>query len=178
MKVKKFMVPLSKVVCAPEDSTLRDVSKLMLSSHVGSIVIYKKDEKGAVAIGLITKSDLVAAMISEKDLDQTLIGDIVHHKLIICYEGDDRGDVAKYMVNNKIHHVLVRNDDRRIVGITSCLDLAKEVVEESEDTFPYLRSLFGISKKEEKEFDAKLDNVVNKIDSLLPHTEYAMYMVY
>eukprot|EP01080_Neovahlkampfia_damariscottae_P004501 gene4501-7881_t len=178
MKVGKFMVPLSKLVHATVDSTVREVSKLVLESHVGSVVIYKKDSKGPVAIGVLTKSDIVNAMVEGKDLDKTTVGEIVKHHLIVCYEGDSREDVAKYMVHNKIHHVLVRNEEHLIVGITSCLDLAKELVEDSKDEFPYLRTLFGISKKEEKEFDKKLDSVVSTLDKLVPHSEYAMYMVY
>lgn len=169
------MTPLSKLVYMPSDASLDEVSKKLLSSQVSSCVIVKNDGDKKMlptAVGLITKTDLLAAYSSGKEgVGKDQIGSYAQKKILMVNQNEERDKVAEFMVKNHFHHLIIGNDDKEIVGIISSLDLAQEFVEDSKSL---IRKLFGIPKQNQS-----LENFVDKtleiLDKLVPHQEYAVY---
>lgn len=158
MKVKYFCVPYNKLVTCDVDSTLEEVTRKLLSNNVGSVIVTRLNEsKQRIVSGIITKTDLLLASIQFKDIKKTAASEIMSSNVIICNEDDEREAVAKVMVNLSVHHVLVQNLNREIIGITSSLDLAKEMVVDAQDNFPYFRKLFGVSR-------SQIDNITYTIE--------------
>lgn len=175
MKVKDFMVPLSKMIYLDSDATVDEVSQKMLTNNISSVVIVKKETEKKVlptAIGLVTKTDLLVAYSSGKDAvgKEKIVG-FVQKKILMVNQNEDREKVAEFMVKNSFHHLIIGNDDKEIVGIISSLDLAREFVE---DSHSIIRRLFGIPKQRQN-LESFVDKTLEVLDKLVPHQEYAIY---
>ena len=142
MKVANFMIPLKDLVHLPEDSTVDEVSQMMLNSHIGSVIITKKTEDKTLALGLITKTDLVRIYTSGKEnAGKDKIGPFLKKKIVIVSKEEERVKVAEFMIKNGFHHILVGNESNQIVGMVSSLDVAREFVEDDKDT---VRSIYFV----------------------------------
>ena len=127
---------------------------IMVLHRVGCVVIVnmrKKEVEGSLekddgevkAIGMITKSDILMAYRDQVDIDapcQQIMGD---RRLVSCYPGDDRDQVARILEKNKTHHVIVVDEKHtHFVGIVSTWDVAAECAKDNR-AWPYLRSEDG-----------------------------------
>lgn len=167
------MVPYNKMVTCDANSTLEQVIRIILSKNVGSVVTTRLNENNQRIVGgIITKTDLLLASIELKDIKKTLASEIMSRNVIVCNENDEREEVAQVMVNLSVHHVLIQNDHKEVVGITSSLDLAREIVVDSQDSFPYFRRLFGISKSQIDSFtyvvEKKIETGIESLGTVFP----------
>lgn len=128
---------------------------LMLAHKVGAVVIVGNDEKKLVegslelcndipiAIGVITKSDILQAYRDRVDIDDPCHKIMGDRHLVSCAPGDDRDKVAGILEKNQTHHVIVADEKHsRFVGIVSSLDVAAECAKDNR-AWPYLRGEDG-----------------------------------
>lgn len=177
MKVKQFMVPIHRIVTVDENLTLEEVSKIMLDKHIGSVVITrisdKKEDHSPRALGIFTKTDVMRGYTTGgPDAGKKKVGSFAIPKLLICHENTSRGDVAKYMVEAGVHHMLVNDDKKKIIGLVTAFDLTREIFEDSKDKFPYFRKLFGYTEKDIANLEEK---VSSSLEYLLPQFDDAYY---
>lgn len=171
MKVGNFMIPLEKIITINENDTIANAAELILSGHIGSLLVVKKrGDDTPLACGLITKTDLLRFYMNHID-EKDSIGKHLKKKFCLVYEDEDRNKVAEEMVKNGFHHILVANKSREIVGLISSLDLAREFYEDSKDVW---RKLFGIPKGEVKD---KIEEFLWKLDRLLPDPDADTYLL-
>jgi CBS domain-containing protein len=166
MKVRKFMIPLENLIYVTEESTIKEATDMILKAKISSLLVIRRflenGQECSVAMGLITKSDLIRLWKAGGDIANELIGSHLNKKLIMVYDDEDRVRVAELMVKNGIHHIFVANKLGEIVGLVSSMDLAREWAEDSKDPW---RRLLGIRRTEIKE---KFEEYLQRLDHLLP----------
>jgi len=172
MKVKYFMIPYSKIVTCDISTNIEQVTSILLSKGVGSIIVTKKNVSNhLIATGIITKTDLLISFLQKKGSSATA-SEVMSTNVILCHEEDEREKAAQIMIDFNVHHILVQNDKKEIVGITSSLDLAREMVDDSQDSFPYFRKLFGISNIQIERFtyvlEKKIETGIESFEKVFP----------
>lgn len=120
MRVKDCMC--SNIIWAQEDSTVKEVAKLMNDYHVGSIPIC--DNKQNV-VGIVTDRDIILRSIAcDKDIKQTKVSDIMTTDVVRTSKDTDISWAANIMAQNQIRRIPVVENER-LVGMISIGDLAR-----------------------------------------------------
>ena len=74
-------------------------------------------------LGIFTATAIQRAILDGRPLDQLPVGDLANFKLIEVKPSDQLGDAMTTMLRNRVHRVVVVEEDRTIVGILEALDL-------------------------------------------------------
>ena len=129
----------------------------MTSKQVGgAVVILSTNEDGHPSLdrsemkskhqkphGIVTKTDILHAYRRQVDIKEGSKIILKNKPLVTCKPGDDRDRVASIIERNKMHHVIVMNEqEEHFIGIVSSLDIAKECARDNR-AWPYLRSEDG-----------------------------------
>ncbi len=100
-------------------STIKDTVNYMASKGVGLVPVMN-DEK---LIGVFSERDLVKRVISkDKDLNSTLVDDVMSTNLIIAKIDESNESVLAKMKEAKTRHILIINNEM-LVGVLSLRDL-------------------------------------------------------
>eukprot|EP01080_Neovahlkampfia_damariscottae_P007510 gene7510-11834_t len=161
MKVKTFMVEVPKIIFVSDKVTIQQAGKTLLEKHVGSLLVLDSKEEKRVIAGIVTKSDVIEGYLSFKGEDS--VQKIMSKKFVYCQEDYDAAKVSELMSTKRIHHVLVLNEKKHFVGLVSSMDLAREILEDKKDSFPYYRSLFGIPKRTTDAISKGVSDVVEDV---------------
>lgn len=117
-------IMVSKVVtCLPEDN-VRQIAEIMARKNVSSVVVAEKD----MPLGIITERDLVAKILLEGNLQENAgrtAREIMSKGLITIKPQDFSYRAFLLMVKHRIKHVVVVNEQGRLVGIVSMRDVIK-----------------------------------------------------
>ena len=178
MKAKELMTPVSKIFMVDEQMSLEEVSRLMLETHTSSILILKKSEKATSTttteqtdgklLGIITQTDIVKAYLNGGNAaGKTEISEFTSKGVVVGDEEFSDEQIAKLMVDNKMHHLLIHNAKKNIVGIVSCFDLAKEV-ETSKHSSHFFNKLFTTASHHHHEHHKHDKEQKNHYEELLP----------
>jgi CBS domain-containing protein len=141
MRVRDVMT--RRVVAVTPNTPFRDVAELMLHHEIGAIPVI--DDTGDL-IGLITEADLITKQ-AYGDRRRHLLGglpgvaeqeargmlrsrahtarEVMSAPVETALPGDPLRDVARRMIENRLRHLVVVDDDRRMVGIVSRRDLLR-----------------------------------------------------
>ncbi|MBF0217555.1 MAG: CBS domain-containing protein [Candidatus Omnitrophica bacterium] len=139
MTVKDIMT--RNVITVGPDTSLMDVSKLLLEKRISGIPVVNPDGK---LVGIITLSDMLKVLdriykwkeLEKQDSDLKVSGkfeqekekarvkDFMTTEILTLKEEDTLDHVRKKMFVNKVHTLPVVNNDR-IVGIVGKRDLVK-----------------------------------------------------
>ena len=143
-----------KVVTADLNTSIQDILDLMTSKQVGAVVILSTNEDGHPSLdrtemkskhqiphGIVTKTDILHAYRRQVDIQEGSETILKNKPLVTCKPGDDRDRVASILERNKMHHVIVVQEEH-FIGIVSSLDIAKECARDNR-AWPYLRSEDG-----------------------------------
>lgn len=113
------------------NDTLLDAAKRMATEEISALVVV--DDEGYLA-GIITRTDLVRAY---KDSEQDWAGRKVEaymvREVITTLPQDHLSHVADLLLDNKIHRVVVVQDEKgfkRPVGVVSSTDLVYHMAKE------------------------------------------------
>lgn len=124
MLVSEFMVPAEEVAtCVPSD-TIKTACDAMLQKKIGAVVILD-DTEFHKPVGIVTKTDLVAAYQKGLTLDSPIDG-IMTTNLDTVNENQSRDQAAHAFEDNKNHHAIVVNSNGKFMGIISAWDIAAE----------------------------------------------------
>jgi len=141
------MMPISEVEVAPSTSTIEDITRIVLEKNIGSVVLTIKN---AIS-GMVTKTDLLKAY--QNSLDKsTLVERIMTTKLIYINQNETRDRAADVMNENKIHHILVVDDDANVLGLVTSFDIVSEFSVDPSESLSSIRKLFDISKQKKENF--------------------------
>lgn len=147
MKVTDVMIPAKNFIFVHPEDTVQKVCGLIITKHVGSVLVY--DEQRKDYIGLVTKTDIVNATWTGKlkhDEGKSLVKDIMNVGLISVQSTDDVHLIIERMTNQKVHHVLVKDQEKAIIGMVTALDIAKALIKEKGEDKSSFFSLLGIHK--------------------------------
>jgi signal-transduction protein with cAMP-binding, CBS, and nucleotidyltransferase domain len=104
------------------DDTVQEVEAFM-SSHGLSWVPMR--EPGGAVVGVVSATDLLQFHVRKGDPGVIQAWQICTYKPIAVAPDTAVSEVARLMLHNKIHHVVVMETDR-IVGVVSSLDFVRQ----------------------------------------------------
>jgi CBS domain-containing protein len=112
------------VQTADTEDTVERVEELLRSHRLSSVPVV--DAKGVI-FGIISASDLLRFHSMRKNPKAVRAWEMCTYKPLEVGPATPVGEVARLMVENKIHHVIV-SEDRSIQGFVSSLDFVEQYV--------------------------------------------------
>jgi len=121
MLVKEVMS--ERVIRVAPESNLRDIAIAMRDADLGSIPVSEDDK----LIGMVTDRDIVIrGLTGTMEVHALTARDIMSPTIKYCYEDQRLEEVLSNMASEQIRRLPVISRDKRLVGIVSLSDLAKE----------------------------------------------------
>ena len=131
----------SHVFSIGRDATVMDAALVMNEHKIGALVV---TEAGKV-IGMFTERDILKRVVGQRrDPDQTKINDVMTTEVVCCPPTAETGELRTIMMNRRIRHVPVVDDDRTLMGLVSIGDLNAHRTSKDEETIHFLQEyLYG-----------------------------------
>jgi CBS domain-containing protein len=112
-----------RVIHVSPDTNLQDVAVFMRDGDLGSVPVSNDDQ----LIGMVTDRDIVVrGLAGSWEVKQLTVRDIMSPSIKYCYEDDDIDAVLDNMAELQVRRLPVVSRNKRLVGIVSLGDLAKE----------------------------------------------------
>ena len=119
MKVRDAMSRDVKVA-NPEES-IRNAARMMMEIDAGALPVGENDR----LIGVITDRDIAVRAVAEGKPPTTKVRDVMSAEVLYCFEDQSLDEVAKNMADVQVRRLPVVSRDKRLVGIISLGDLAR-----------------------------------------------------
>jgi CBS domain-containing protein len=107
---------------ARPDQTIREAAKTMGEIDAGALPV-GDDER---LLGMITDRDIAVRAVAQGQGPDTRVRDVMSSSIKYCFEDEDVDDVIGNMGGIKVRRLAVLSRDKRLVGIISLGDLAKD----------------------------------------------------
>jgi CBS domain-containing protein len=120
MKVKELMTRDVRVI-SPDD-TIERAAQLMGQIDAGVLPVGDNDR----LVGMITDRDIAIRGVAEGCSPDAKVRDIMSQEVCYCFDDADADDVLENMAEIQVRRMPVINHDKRLVGIVSITDIAKE----------------------------------------------------
>jgi len=120
MKTSQCMT--REVRLADPEMTLRDAARLMADCDSGVLPVGENDR----LVGMITDRDIAIRAIAKGLGPDAKVREAMSSDVRWCYEDEDSEEVLSTMADQQIRRMPVLNRQKRLVGIVSLGDLAKE----------------------------------------------------
>ena len=120
MKIGECMTRDVRIV-APED-TIERAAQLMARADTGVLPVASGDR----LVGMITDRDIAIRGVAEGVGPGARVGDVMSQEVKYCYDDADSDEVLDNMAEIQVRRMPVVDHDKRLVGIVSIGDLAKE----------------------------------------------------
>lgn len=121
MKLSEIMT--SPVEVIQPDDTLQAAAKKMRDRNIGFLPVCD----GETLMGVLSDRDItIRALADGMDASVMLARDLMTVPTIYCFEDQDVSEAARMMAENQIRRlVILSRDDKRLVGVVSLGDLAR-----------------------------------------------------
>ena len=121
MKLSEIMTPQVEVI--QPDDTLQAAAKKMRDRNIGFLPVCD----GETLMGVLSDRDItIRALADGMDVGIMLARDLMTTPAIYCFEDQDVSEAARIMEENQIRRlVILSRDDKRLVGVVSLGDLAR-----------------------------------------------------
>ena len=120
MKIRDAMTRDVRMV--RPDQTIRDAAQLMAQMDIGSLPVQDNDR----LVGMITDRDIAVRAIAQGKGADARVGDVMTNEIKYCYDDQTVEEVTRNMGEQRLRRLPVMNRDKRLVGILSLGDLARE----------------------------------------------------
>jgi CBS domain-containing protein len=121
MKISEVMSRQVEIT-SPEDSIQR-AAQMMARLDAGALPVGKDDR----LVGMITDRDIAVRGVGEgRNPADTLVNEIMTREVKYCFEDDDVDSVARSMAQLQVRRLPVLNRDKRLTGIVSLGDIARD----------------------------------------------------
>jgi len=120
MKVKDAMT--KDVELASPSHTIRQAALLMGKMDCGALPVADKDS----LVGMITDRDIAIRAVAAGKGPSTLVKEIMSAEVLYCFDDQDLDEVVQNISDQKVRRLPVMNRDKRLVGILSLGDVARE----------------------------------------------------
>jgi CBS domain-containing protein len=128
MKVKDLMT--TDVKCCSEFSSLNTAAKIMWGHDIGCVPIVDKNER---LVGMVTDRDIcMSAYLQGMALKGALVSTAMSKDVSFCRPEDDLTTAEKLMQEKQIHRLPVIDVQRKLIGIISVNDIAREAASEAD----------------------------------------------
>jgi CBS domain-containing protein len=131
-------IMVSDVPTAKIDLTVKDAAALMEKGDLGCLVVVD----GFTAIGIVTEKDIVQKVAAEGvDPSKVLIEDIMSTPLITISANSTVRQVSEAMRTYKVRKIVVTDENERLVGLVTSVELAKWCSAQNNYSDPALNAL-------------------------------------
>ncbi len=114
---------MNEIISIDGESLVVDAAKIMIDNEIGSIIV----TDDGIPVGIITESDMLARVIvAYQDPKKLLTKKIMSSPLIIIEKDSTILDAMRFMRDQDIHIVLIKDNDK-LIGIVSEGDLIRAV---------------------------------------------------
>ena len=120
MKVSECMT--RDVRIANPGETIRQAAQTMAQLDAGALPVGENDR----LVGMITDRDIAVRAVAGGKSPDTPIRDVMSSDVCYCFDDQDVNEVARNMGDEQVRRLPVVNRDKRLVGIVSIGDLARE----------------------------------------------------
>ena len=120
MKVSEAMTR-EVVLCSP-DKSIREAARMMLECDAGAIPVGDGDR----LVGMITDRDIAVRAVARDLAPSTPIREVMSKEVLYCFEDEDIQHVAANMGDQQVRRLPVLDRNKRLVGIVSLGDLARQ----------------------------------------------------
>ncbi len=121
MLVSEVMTRQVELV-GPNDS-IQQAAKAMARIDAGVLPVAESDR----LVGMITDRDIAIRAVAEgRDPARTVVKDVMSAEVRYCFEDEEVADVADNMAEQQVRRLPVLNREKRLVGIISLADIARE----------------------------------------------------
>ena len=120
MKLKEIMTQDVEVV--HPDDTLQTAARKMRERDVGFLPVCD----GERLVGALSDRDVTVRAIAEgMDPRSTRVKDVVHSRVIWCFDNQNVSEAVRKMKENQVRRLMViQRDNKQLVGVVSLGDLA------------------------------------------------------
>ena len=119
MKVSKIMS--RDVTLLNPQQTICVAASLMAEIDAGALPVGENDR----LVGMITDRDIVIRAVAQGKSADTKVADVMSKEVLYCFDTDEIDDVARNMGKARVRRLPVVNRDKRLVGIVSLGDVAR-----------------------------------------------------
>lgn len=119
MNISEVMTKEVNVI--DRNKSVQEAASIMRDNDIGSLPVAENDK----LIGVLTDRDLTKKILAEGKSPDTKVGDCVDKKIRYCFDDQSVDEVSDQMSDLKIRRMPVMNRDKKLVGIVSLGDLAK-----------------------------------------------------
>ena len=119
MKVSECMTRDVKI--ASPRQTIREAAQMMADCDAGILPVGENDR----LVGMITDRDIALRAVGRNLPPDTPIRDVMSKEVLYCYEDEEIEHVAGNMGDQQVRRLPVLTREKRLVGIISLGDLAK-----------------------------------------------------
>lgn len=142
MKVRKFMIPVERLIVADRQTPIQEVAKRMVDNHISSVIVVRREGDALFAEGVITKTDILRATFTQ-GLSSSEPAEMIMSTRIVTINADlPRDAAAEEIMKSKVHHLVVVGEHGHLVGIVSAWDIAREVTLDGR-AWPYNREFLN-----------------------------------
>lgn len=121
MKTEEVMT--NEARCVPGNSNLVQAAATMRELDVGSLPVCSEDR----LVGMLTDRDIALRVVAEgKDPRQTRADEIMSPGIHYGFVDQEVSEIAEIMEKNRIRRLPVLNREKRLVGIVSISDVARQ----------------------------------------------------
>jgi CBS domain-containing protein len=104
------------------DENVKTAAELMEKKEFGCLIVIDED----IAVGMVTEYDIVIKVTAEAvDPTKVLVQDIMSSPLISVTTGASVKEAAEQMSTFKVRKLVVTDDNGKLVGLVTSIDLAK-----------------------------------------------------
>ncbi|KUO84334.1 MAG: CBS domain-containing protein [Caldivirga sp.] len=120
------LITNKKPIVVKVGSPVSEAVRLMAENNVGLVVVVNSPEDMRV-LGVISERDVIKAMAKGVDISRAMVeqvGTMGNIATVKYY--DDVTKIAQLMNERRIRHVVVVDDEGRVMGVVSIRDLLRE----------------------------------------------------
>ncbi len=112
------------LITIPSGRSMLDAAKLMVQNNIGLLVICDAKDKKKLA-GVISERDIIKAIASGGRLNAP-VDEVSTKQVITVKASSEVAEAAKAMNKHRIRHVVVVDDQEKLMGVVSMRDLVGE----------------------------------------------------
>lgn len=120
MKIRDTMT--REVTVATPDQTIGQAARMMAECDSGVLPVGEGDR----LVGVITDRDIAIRAVARDLPPDTPVRNVMSREVLYCFDDEDASDVARNMGEQQVRRLPVLNRDKRLVGIVSLGDIARQ----------------------------------------------------
>ncbi len=142
-----FLAQLAARGCitAPPDTDLHDITSLMATHKIGTVVICKdaahEDEMKEI-VGIISERDIIRILANEGTIHKLTAADIMLREFFFIAPDVNSTKIMELMSEHHIRHLPIVHD-KKLVGIVSMTDVIRRLSEKTQEEAAYLREFIN-----------------------------------